>query len=247
MVKWIAIGGMAALLTMAPAWGQDDQQEGGAGVITIDEWATNISNCITKFEGLVVLYVLPKGWEAGEQGVDPQTGKLNEDLNRYVLLSRSLRKDADGVPELLFELSIYREVLPEAWDEGLSVKEKSEMEQAAFWDFIDAQMGVNARTGWRCITPTAEIKAEPYGTGARPATYFVPIEYEREGKVNLYTFTTVTAGKVWTIKFLVEADKGKNYGALITYILNNSFAMSEEQFDQYQEQYGLATEPGPAE
>lgn len=245
MVKWMTIGVLAGLLAAAPAWAQDDAQEGGSGVITRDDWANNISNCITKFEGIVVLYVVPKGWEGAEQGVDPKTGKLDEDQNRYVLLSKSPRADENGVPECLFELSIYREVLPEEWDESLSKEEQSEMEQAAFWDFIDAQMKLNAKLGWHCDTPTDDIKSIPYGTGVRPPTYFVPVQYEREGKVRLYTFTTITADKVWTMRFLVQVAQAKNYEALIAFILSNSFAMSEEKFDKYQEEYGQVVPTSP--
>lgn len=244
MVKWVTMGGLAALLLAAPAWAQEDPADGGAGVIAGPD---NIANCITKFEGVVVFYVLPKGWEGAEQGVDRETGELDEDLQRYVLLSRSPRTDANGAPDLVFELSIYREALPSSWDADLSAAERAEMEQAAFWEFIDAQLAVNTEEGWELVTPEASIAAKPYGTGARPSTYFVPVSYERAGRLRLYTFTTVTAGKVWSLKFLVSAEQDRNYTALISFILNNSFAMSEAQFDRYQEQYGQAVPPEPAD
>lgn len=269
--KWIIILACASLLAATPAWAQQDntqsgssQQGGsqqasgqtsdsqqdnpddtGSGVITAEQLSDDISVCITKFEGIVVFYILPRGWEGAEQGVNRQTGKLDEDLNRYVLLSKSPMTDDNGVPDLVFELSIYREVLPESWDENLSEDEKSDMEQAAFWDFIDTQMSLNAKAGWHCVTPTDQIKAKPYGTGTRPQTLFVPIFYEREGKVNIYTFTSITAGKVWTMKFLVKSDQADNYGALIALILNNSFAMTEDEFAKYQEEYNEAVPQSP--
>lgn len=246
MLKWITMGVTAALLAAAPAWAQDSAGESGAGVISVPD-LDNIANCVTLFEGLAVLYVLPKGWEGAEQGVDRQTGKLDEELKRYVLLSRSPQRDDNGAPHLVFELSIYRQALPVEWDASLSAAERAEMEQAAFWEFIDAQLAVHAEQGWELDMPQDSIAAKPYGTGARPSTYFVPVHYEREGKIKLYTFTSVAAGKVWSLKFLVQAEQDENYQALIAFILNNSFAMSEAKFAEYQEQYGQAVPPRPAD
>jgi hypothetical protein len=238
MIKWISTIVLAGLLTAAPAWAQEDDPDiMGSGVITPEQMSEDISVCITKFENIVVFYVLPRGWEGAEQGIDRETGRLDEELNRYVLLSRSPMAEDDEAPDFVFELSIYREVLPEEWDAGLSEEERSEMEESAFWDFVNMQMGVNAKAGWHCVTPQSEIKAKPYSTGTRQPTFFVPIFYEREGKVNIYTFTSITAGKIWGLKFLVKSDQIDNYGALIAYIINNAFAMPEEDFEEYQRQY----------
>lgn len=245
MFKWFTSLMLAGLLAAGPAWAQEGDEPYDSGLITFEDLSEDLSVCITSFEGIVVFYVLPRGWEGAEQGVDRQTGKLDEELNRYVLLSRSPMTDESEAPDLVFELSIFREVLPSEWDAGLSEDEKSEMEEAAFWEFIDAQMAVNAKAGWHCVTPLEEIKAKPYGTGTRPPTLFVPIFYEREGKVNIYTFTSITAGKVWVIKFLVKTDQVDNYGALIALILNNSFAMPEEAFEEYQQMYGQDTPQSP--
>jgi hypothetical protein len=242
MIKWLTIVALAGLLlTAVPAWAQEESTEdesAGSGLITFEDLSQNLVVCATEFEGIVVLYVLPKGWEGAEQGVDRQTGKLDEELNRYVLLSRSPMADENEAPDMVFELSIFRQGLPEDWDEGLSEDEKQEMEESAFWDFIDAQMSQALKDQWHCVTPQSEIQAKPYGTGTRAPTFFVPVFYEREGKVNIYTFTSITSGKIWMLKFLVKAEQADNYGALIALILNNTFAMPKEKFEEYQRSAG---------
>lgn len=242
-MKQTLIALMMLVLAAAPAWAQEGQTEQsgeesfGSGLIDLETMSDKISVCITKFEDIVVFYVLPVGWEGAQQGATDTTGKLDEELNRYVLLSRSPMVDENGAPDLVFELSIYRDLMLEGWDQGMSEEERNEMEESAFWEFVDAQMGVNAKSGWHCVTPQSEIVAKPYSTGTRPPTFFVPIFYEREGKINIYTFTSITAGKIWVLKFLVKSDQIDNYGALIAYIINNSFAMPEEDFEEYQRLY----------
>jgi len=227
------------VLAAAPAWAQDppDPDERGSGAITIDQLESSVNVCTTVFEGIAVFYILPKGWEGAEQGVSSE-GEFDEDLNRYVMMSRSPMAEGDESPDFVFELSIYRLGIPTEWDESLTDEQVAEMKETAFWTFIDTQMTESIKAGMDCVSPAESIKSKPYGVGTRMPTYFVPIFYQLDDELNIYTFTSVTAGKIWTMKFLVEADQAENYEALIALILNNSFAMTEEQFAEYQEQYG---------
>ena len=38
------------------------------------------------------------------------------------------------------------------------------------------------------------------------------------------------------MKFLIKEDQVENYGGLVAYILNNSFALTTEEFDEYNRQ-----------
>lgn len=229
----IAIAIAVALACLQAAWAQEGPPEGtvGSGAITIED-LNNIEVFATHREGIVVFFVLPPGWPVAEPGVDRETGELDESLVRYTLLSRSPVADENEVADLVFEMTIFKEALPEEWAEDLTEEEKAELEQAAFWDFLNAQLGAAINSGLKVVSDTADIAAQPYGTGTRPATYFVPIYYETQGGgAMIYTFTSLYAGKVWMLKFLVKEEQVDNYGALIAFILNNSFAMTEAEFD----------------
>ncbi|MBN2082064.1 hypothetical protein JW859_07635 [bacterium] len=227
-----------AILAATPVWAQDDPNERGSGAISIDDLEDSINVCTTVFEGIAVFYILPKGWEGAEQGVDRKSGVLDEELNRYVMMSRRPLVEGDDTEDFVFELSIYRYGIPTDWGEEVTPEERAELEESAFWDFINMQMSESIKSGMDCVSPAESIKAKPYGVGTRKPTYFVPVFYRLDDQLNIYTFTSVTAGKIWTVKFLVEADQAENYEALIALILNNSFAMTEAQFAEYQAQYG---------
>lgn len=229
-----AIAFALVILLAQGAWAQTGPPEdsGGSGAISFEDLSDNIEVFATHREGIVVFFILPVGWPVAEPGVDRATGELDEELSRYTLLSRSPVVDEDEAADLVFELSIFRYGLPDEWSDGVTEEEKSELERAAFWDFLDVQMSANLEAGLHCATPTEEIKAKPYGTGTRPPTLFVPIFYEpRGGGARMYTFTSTHAGKVWMLKFLVKEDQIDNYGALIALVVNNSFAMTEAEFE----------------
>jgi hypothetical protein len=229
-----AIACAIVMLLVQPAWAQDSVPEDtvGSGAITFEDLSEGLEVFATHREGIVVFFVLPVGWPVAEPGADRETGELSEELGRYTLLSRSLVADDDEAADLVFEMTVFSNALPEEWAEGTTEEEQAELEKSAFWDFLDVQMSQSLRAGLHCVTPAEEIKAKPYGTGTRPPTYFVPIFYEPQGGgARIYTFSSVYDGKVWMLKFLVKEDQIDNYGALIALITNNSFAMTEAEFE----------------
>lgn len=220
----------------------------GSLVITNEQMANDVEVFITAHAGINVFYILPRGWDVGEQGVDKETGELMENVNRYVLVSRSPVVDENDVPDLVFELNIFDYGLLDGMPEGLSDEERMRYEADAFTSFLDVQLSDALNSGLHCLSNPGDIVPKPYGTGTRPKTLFVPIYYETQGGAEIYTFTSAYAGKVWMLKFLVKADQVANYGGLIALILNNSFALTPEEFDEYnQDMAAAAAEAAAAE
>ena len=130
-----------AMGTVAPALAQPEGEEegGGSTVIGLTD-LENIQQLVTERNGIVVCYVLPQGWVIGEQGVDKATGELMENINRYVLVSRSPVVDEDDAPDCTFELSIFEHGLFDEMPAGLSKEEEKEYEAQAFLAFLDVQI-----------------------------------------------------------------------------------------------------------
>jgi len=229
---------IAAMLMLAlPAYAQDDVPDDtiGSGAITVEQLQEDLEVFISGREGIVVFYVLPRGWSIAEQGIDPDTGEYIGAIPKYIVGSRSPVIDEKEAPDMVFELNIYRLGLLDDMDEGLSEEEIAAYESARFGEFLDQQLSQNITLGLDCVSQAAEIAPKPYGVGNRPPTYFVPIYYQSDGGAMIYTFTSVTAGKVWMLKFLVQEEQVENYQALVALVVNNAFAMSDEEFVAWQE------------
>ena len=232
---WVVLLAAVLLLPVAAHAQATEGGEGGSGVITIDQLDKDLEVFFTEYAGINVFYVLPRGWDVGEQGVDKETGKLMENVNRYVLVSRSPVVDENDVPDLVFELSIFDYGLFDGMPAGVSDEERATYEQESFMAFLDVQLSDALNSGLHCLSDPGDIRPKPYGTGTRPPTLFVPIYYETQGAAKIYTFTSAYDGKVWMLKFLVKADQVQNYGGLIALILNNSFALTPEEFAELAE------------
>jgi hypothetical protein len=232
----LAIAALLVALTAQPVFAQSDPPDDyfGSLAITLEQLSEDVVNYISQREGIAVFYVLPRGWEVAEQGVDPETGEINPDMPKYIVGSRSPVIDEEEAPDLVFELNIYRHGLLEEMPEGLGEDERRQYEQDEFFNFLDVQLATNIALGLSCANPN-EIYPKPYGLGSREPTYFVPIYYETEGGSMVYTFTSVTAGKVWMLKFLVKESQIENYTPLVSLIVNNCFALTDADFAAWQE------------
>jgi hypothetical protein len=209
----------------------------GSGAITATQFTKDLQILMTEWQGSVINFVLPRGWELVEEGIDKKTGKLKDDLAIYSLISRAPVTKKGDATDLLFELDIFKQGLLENLPADTPADQRNEPTQIKY--FLNAQISMNIKAGAKCVTKPQDIVAKPYGPPTRPPTMFVPIFYEvppphnskSKGSV-LYTFTSVVDGKIWMLKFLVARDQIDNYGALIALVLNNSFAMTKAQYEE---------------
>lgn len=237
---------LMTLLATTPALAQgggDDRPKGthDSGVITFEQLQRGLQRLMTERYGIVVQYVLPAGWEVREEGVDPTTGKLRDTSNVYVLLSRRPMPNETDPTDFIFEMDIFAHDLLADAPAGADADKRSEVMMKGFWDFLNAQMSINVKGGLKTLTPRREIDLKLYGPeDGRPKTAFVPIAYEvppirgQKGSTGakLFTFTSLTEGKIWVLKFLVSNDQLQNYEALIALIVNNAFGLSKEGYSR---------------
>jgi hypothetical protein len=238
---------LALLLLPAAALAQGKNQKGseppgaiGSGAVTLKQLTEELQFLETEKESIVISFVLPKGWEIEEQGIDAKTKKLNEDLNVYSLISHAPVAKTGDPSDLIFELKIYKKGLLDNLPPDTPADQRNAGVQ--LWKFLNAQISINVRGGLKCTTPAQDIDKKPYGPGPplREYTWFVPIQYDvpplpgshGPGSM-LYTFTSMTGDKVWMLRFLVSKDQVDNYGALIALVLHNTFGMTKDEYEQY--------------
>jgi hypothetical protein len=193
MLRTLILSFTAVLLLSSAAFAQASAQggaddQGPSGVITLEQ-LKDMQSLIAQKEGVVVNFVLPQSWEVVEEGIDPKTKKVREDLNVYSLLSRRPVADPQEPTDFIFELDIYKHGLLE----GLPADVKPEEATAAaqFKRFLDLQMSINLKGGLKVVSKPADIVPKLYGPDTRPKTVFVPIFYKTPGGAMLYTFTSV--------------------------------------------------------
>lgn len=202
----------------------------GSGAVTATQVTEDLQFLLTEREGIVVNFVLPRGWELVEESTDPKR-------SIYALISRAPVTKKGDPTDLLFELDIYKHGLLEDLPAATPKEERDPGVQ--LWNFLNAQITMNLKAGAKCTTRPQNIAAKPYGPPSREPTMFVPIFYDvpappkTKGKgSSLFTFTSMVGDKVWMVKFLVAKDQVDNYGALIALVLNNSFGMTKAQHDE---------------
>lgn len=202
----------------------------GSGAVTATQMTKDLQFLLTERDGIVINFVLPRGWELVEESTDPKR-------NIYALISRAPVVKKGDPTDLLFELDIYKQGLLENLPPDTPKEERDAGVQ--LWNFLNAQITMNLKAGAKCTTKPQNIEAKPYGSPPREPTMFVPIFYDvppppkTKGKgSSLYTFTSMVGDKVWMVKFLVAKDQVDNYGALIALVLNNSFGMTKAEYDQ---------------
>jgi hypothetical protein len=230
---------LGCLALAAPAMAQapkDERPAGtiGSGAITIEQIKNEVVEYTAKRNGINVFFVLPRGWELQEEGLDKKTGSLVEGVPAYMLLSRAPVAKPEDPTDLIFELRIYEKGLTQDLPKDMSAEDRDQ--KARFKAFLDSQLSQALSRGWKVMTDTKDIVPKPYGPKDRPygQTAFVPIFYQTKEGAMLYTFTTVTWDSVWMMSFLVTKDQTDNYGALMALMLDNSFALTDQQFDAVQ-------------
>jgi hypothetical protein len=212
---------------------KDDRPAGtyDSGAITLEQMTQGLQFLISKRYGIVVNYVLPQGWEVAEQA---KNGTGPKDPGRLASLSRRPMADPKEPTDFIFELDIYEPDILSGLDANMDKKAKDAEIGKRFRNFLDAQMGINIKAGMKVLSKAGEIVPRQYGPdGTRPKTTLVPIRYQtKEGGATLHTFTGLTGGQVWQVKFLVNKDQEQTYGALMAIILNNTFALTDAQYEQ---------------
>lgn len=249
----VALALLAALPALAaPDKDKKDQKDTGAppgsvgaGAMTLEQITKELQYLTAQKEGIVVNFILPKGWEVVEEGIDAKTGKVREDLNVYSLLSRRPVADPKDPTDFIFELDIYKHGLKE----GAKADPKTGVvpsEADQFKEFLDVQMSVNIKGRLKVTSKPADIVPRAYGPDNRPKTIFVPVFYETPTGADLYTFTSVAGDKVWQMKFLVSKGQTENYGALIALMLDNTFGMTDAEFQELLKNSATSTPKGEA-
>ncbi|MDQ3023627.1 MAG: hypothetical protein M3R04_04455 [bacterium] len=218
---------------------KDDRPAGtvGSGAISYEQISSGLQFLIAQKHGIAVNYVLPKGWEVVEKiipGKDKTPGV-------FTTMSRRKMSDPSDPTDFIFELSVYEPNITASIPKNLDKKAYDDAVGKRFREFLDAQLVVNIKGKNKVISRAGDISPKAYGprndSGAttRPPTTFVPIHYQvppPKGKgeaAELYTFTGLTGGHIWQLKFLVNQDQLKVYESLIAMIVNNTFALTTEE------------------
>ncbi len=214
---------------------QDDREKGldheRSGVITLEQLQKDLKTHHTGFGGIVVSFVLPKGWEPIEATVNPKTLKQYEEIGIYSLVAAAPTEDENEPPDMVFELDIFEKSLLADLPPETPIEERQPVFQ--MWNFLNEQINFHIKGNLKLVTPIREIKPQPYGTSPeREPTWFTHLKFEIPDGGMLYTFTALSGDKVWMLKFYVEEGQTENYGALIALILNNTFGLTEAEFSE---------------
>lgn len=217
---------------------RDDRPAGtvGSGAMTMEQMKSGLQYLVAQKYGISVNYILPKGWEVVTKEL-PGNGNTP---GVFVTSSRKKMADPNDPTDFIYELSIYQPDITA----GLDPKAKDFEKQMgdAFKSFLDSQLRVNLKAQNKVISRASDIQPKKYGPKAdkngastRPQTTFVPIHYEvppPKGKgdaAELYTFTGLTGGHIWQLRFLVNQDMNGVYEPLIALMVNNTFALTDKQ------------------
>jgi hypothetical protein len=158
----------------------------------------------------------------------------------FTTMSRRKMASPNDPTDFIFELNIYEPNITA----GIDDKDQKKFDDAVgkrFRDFLDAQLSLNIQGKNKVISRASDIAPKKYGPtprngiSTRPQTTLVPIHYQvpppkgQGNSAELYTFTGLTGGRIWQLKFLVNADMVKTYEPLIAIIVNNAFALTDAQ------------------
>ena len=217
---------------------KDDRPSGtvGSGAMTMQQMQSGLQYLVAQKYGISVNYVLPKTWEV----VTKELPGKDKTPGVFVTSSRKKMADPNEPTDFIFELSIFEPDITKGLDP--KAKDFDAKMGEAFKKFLDAQMSVNIKGKNKVISRASDIvpkkygpKADEKGMSTRPPTTFVPIHYEvppPKGKgdaAELYTFTGLTGGRIWQLKFLVNQEANQVYEPLIALMVNNTFALTNEQ------------------
>lgn len=214
---------------------QGQQQEDGenAMVITLEQMSKDLDKFRTERDGIIVHFVLPKGWDLVEQGIDPKTGEPLEDAGVYALLARR-PMPGDAPTDFIFEMDIYERRLME--DLPADIPEEERKEDYQFMSFLNAQISFNARAGMKMTSEIRDIVPKEY----RKGMFWVPIYYESQSTgTKLLTFTTAIDRKLVMLKFLVSKDAMDLHKGLVALIVNNSWVITEEELKEIEAEAGI--------
>ncbi|MCB1188513.1 hypothetical protein KDL29_15235 [bacterium] len=225
---------LGATPALAQQGGQNPPENGDEGmVITLKQMSENLDKFRTERDGIVVHFVLPKGWDLVEQGIDPKTGEPIQDVGMYALLARR-PMPGDTPTDFIFEMDIFDRRLME--ELPADIPEEDRNENAQFWGFINAQISMNARSGIKMTSEVRDINFKEY----RKNMAWVPIYYESQANgTRLITFTTVVDRKLVVMKFLISKDMYDVHKGLVTLIINNSWVITTEALKEMEKEAGI--------
>ncbi|MCB1222192.1 MAG: hypothetical protein H7A35_02745 [Planctomycetales bacterium] len=225
---------LGATPAFAQQGGQNPPETGDDSmVITLKQMSENLDKFRTERDGIVVHFVLPKGWDLIEQGIDPKTGEEIKDVGMYALLARR-PMPGDTPTDFIFELDIYDRRLME--DLPADIPEEDRNESAQFWGFINAQIAMNARSGIKMTSEVRDINLKEY----RKDMAWVPIYYESQANgTRLITFTTVVDRKLVVMKFLISKDMYEVHKGLVALIINNSWVITTDALLEMEKEAGI--------
>jgi hypothetical protein len=244
MRKAVPLFVITLLALGAPALAAQGPKDGappgttGSGSISAEDLAANLNTMQARKHGLVINYVLPKGWTINEaKSIDKKTGKERADVGVYVVDSRRPMPDPKEPVDFVFELDVFKQGLTDDLPKNTTPAKRAEVRAERLWGFLNGQISLNLKNNLKLKTPKRAIEAKPYGPESRgKKTMFIPIEYEvlPNPKVKgdkgayLFTFTSFEGETVWMLKFLVTKGAEEEHGALIALILHNAWAVTEE-------------------
>lgn len=240
VVLSVGLLGSALAAPAKPQKPKDDRPPGtvGSGAISYEQISAGLQYLIAAKHGIAVNYVLPKGWEVVEK-VIPGSGKSP---GVFTTMSRRKMPDPSDPTDFIYELSIYEPNITASIPKNLSKEAYDKEVGKRFREFLDAQLVVNLKGQNKVISSASDIVPKQYGpkneagVTTRPPTTFVPIHYQvpppkgqKGDAAELYTFTGLTGGHIWQLKFLVNQDAVPTYESLIAIMVNNTFALTAEQ------------------
>ncbi|MEZ5337669.1 MAG: hypothetical protein R3F46_05335 [bacterium] len=214
---------------------QGGQKDDGKNTmaITLEQMQNSVEKYRTERDGIVVHFVLPKGWDLLEQGIDPKTGEVIKDVGVYALLARRPMV-GDAATDFIFEMDIYERRLMD--DLPSDIPEDERKEDYQFMSFLNAQIAFNARAGMKMTSEIRDIVPKEY----RKGMFWVPIYYESQATgTKLLTFTTAIDRKLVMIKFLISKDAIDLHSGLVAFIINNSWVITEAELREIEKEAGV--------
>jgi hypothetical protein len=237
---WLAFYSLAfaAPATKESPKGNDvPKDSAGSIVIPIQSMAEDLQMLEARKYGIVVRYILPKGWKV-EEAKDAETRKLRDDMHVYIVTSARPMPDPGDKTDFVFELDMYEQTISEALPKDSNSKDLQAAYMKAFLAFLDEQLSMNLKQGYKLLNNVKDIQPKEYGPDSRGKyTYFWPIYYElppppknKEGLkgAHLYTFTSYEGDRIYMLKFLVSKDMVEQHAGLIAFMLDNCWAVTEE-------------------
>ena len=221
-----------ALPLAALAQDVEDDETASSLAITAQQLQEDLQYLMIAQQDIVMHIVLPRNWETVEQGLD-EDGNIRDDVDRFLLMARQSVIDPEDATTFIVELAIFKQRLLDGVTPAPTEALKDEQRAQQLWLFLNEMISGYLGQGLDVVTQTRDIAAKEYGIGDyRPKTMFVPIHFRHtENKTELFTFTGFEGDTIYTLSFLVSATQVENRRGLIGFIVNNTFSLTQEAWE----------------